>query len=743
MFRLGLRLSLRGGREALIRLVLTAVAVAVGVALLLCVFADYHAFQLSNARPCWECTQATGRGGTAADEELWNDSTDFFEGQTIERLDVAALGPRAPVPPGVSRLPGPGQYYASPALAALLRTVPRDELGDRFPGRQAGTIGDAALSGPDDLVIFVGYRPAQLAALTSTIRVDKITTAAQPAVFTPFFRYAFAVGVLAVLFPILILIGTATRLAAARREERYAAMRLVGATPRQISVIASVEAVVSALLGVGLGIGIFALIRPALANAAFIGTRYFAATVTPTVRGYLGLLVAVPVAAALAALLSLRRVRISPLGVSRKATPPAPSAWRVASLVVGIILLVAGLAATTKKSLGLPTYPGLLIVMIGLVVGGPWFTAQAARLFTRLVNGPSPLLAARRLADNPKAAFRSVSGLVLAVFLGTIVATLVPAIDSLAATPSATALSNVLLDTFAGNGPAAAGTIPLGIPPKGAATLISQLRAYRGAEVFPLYSMPQSANPDYLGPYLGIISCATIRRLAVLGRCAPGAEAVEADDSALIYSDNPRDSTKAFVDDSNPAVSDNVSRLYLQAVLVRVHDPATLEKVRTFLALHTAEYTSPSVPPKTFGEAVEIRTARAATAQRLVYIAVALTLLVAGCSLTVAVGGGMVERKRPFSLLRLSGTPVATLYRVVFLEGALPLAAATLVAAGTAYGISVLAVEKLAPAGTPTPGLDQAYYLIMGTGLLIALLVVLVTLPLLGRLTEPGNARFE
>ncbi len=46
----------------------------------------------------------------------------------IERLDVSALGRGAPVPPGVSRLPGPGQYCASPALAALLRTVPADEL---------------------------------------------------------------------------------------------------------------------------------------------------------------------------------------------------------------------------------------------------------------------------------------------------------------------------------------------------------------------------------------------------------------------------------------------------------------------------------------------------------------------------------------------------------------------------------------------------------------------------------------
>ena len=102
-----------------------------------------------------------------------------------------------------------------------------------------------------------------------------------PEVFTPFFRYAFAVGVLAVLFPILILIGTATRLAAARREERFAALRLVGATPRDINVIASVDSVVSALLGAIAGIGLFLAIRPALAGAELTGTRYFAATVSP------------------------------------------------------------------------------------------------------------------------------------------------------------------------------------------------------------------------------------------------------------------------------------------------------------------------------------------------------------------------------------------------------------------------------------------------------------------------------
>ena len=104
-----------------------------------------------------------------------------------------------------------------------------------------------------------------------------------------------------------------------------------------------------------------------------------------------------------------------------------------------------------------------------------------------------------------------------------------------------------------------------------------------------------------------------------------------------------------------------------------------------------------------------------------------------------------MERKRPFTLLRVSGTATSTLYKVVFLEAVFPLVAATLVAAATAYGISVLTVSKMAPAGhAPVPVLGHAHaYLTMGSGLVISLLVILVTLPLLGRITGPGNVRFE
>jgi hypothetical protein len=167
VIRLGLRLVLASGREALTRLAVITVAVACGVALLLGVLAEFHAFQADSNRACWECTSgaALPAGSLPSHGLVANYSVDFYQGQTIERLDVAALGPGMPVPPGISRLPGPGEYYASPALARLLAAVPRDQLGDRFPGTLAGVIGTAALTGPEELVVFVGYSPRALASV--------------------------------------------------------------------------------------------------------------------------------------------------------------------------------------------------------------------------------------------------------------------------------------------------------------------------------------------------------------------------------------------------------------------------------------------------------------------------------------------------------------------------------------------------------------------------------------------------
>jgi hypothetical protein len=770
MYGLGLRLTLRSGREPFIRLVVTAVAVAIGVAIMLCVMADFHAFSVASNRPSWESTQGTTLTTdyrANSDAVLWNYSNDIYHGQTIERLDVAGLGPGAPAPPGITRLPVAGQYYASPALAALIRTVPADQLGDRFPGHLAGSVGNQALTGPDELVIYVGYQPAQLASLPATTLVTRISTAPGQQIWTHYFRDAFIVAALAFLLPILILVGTAVRLAAARREERYAALRLVGATMDQIAVISSVDAIASALLGALLGIVIFLLLQPWLAGTAITSERYFAADVTPTMVEYLIVVIGVPAASAVSSLISLQRVRISPLCVSRRVTPQAPTVWRLVTLGVGVLLFITGIATTTTRQIGQFTFPGLLFTMIGLVAAGPYLTAQAAALLRRLTGSAAGLLASRRLSDNPRLAFRAVSGLVLAVFLGTIVGGILPAVESTSASAQASKLTNVLMDEFVsaplcGNnvnctngdqGPAAnplAGpTAQLqrisvaGLPPQSAAGLLAGLRGIPGVTVVPVWSPAGSGQAAAeQGPGgTGIISCAGLRAVAALGQCAPGVTNVEVP-AANIFGDNPRYSTQPIASAGSPAYAGSLAGLYLQSVLVKAANASVVEQARTYLVTHSAQSQS-GTAARTFGEAMQPRAAVASTVERLIYLGVLLTLIVAGCSLAVTVAGGLIERKRPFTLLRLSGTPVRTLYRVVLIEALLPLVAAIVIAGGLAYLIAVLTVLGIAPAGTPVPVPGHAYFLMMGGGLLGALAVIAAALPLLGRITSTASVRFE
>ena len=175
MIGLGLRLVISGGREAIIRFVVLAVAVGLGVGLLLTVVAATNAVSTWNNRHAWFVTGTVwvppGPAAAGIAPLWWHPGSDIFNGQTISRFDVAATGTSSPVPPGLARDPAPGQYYASPALAALLRSTPANQLADRYPGRLAGTIDDAALSSPDSLVIIIGHSPAQLAGTPGSVRV--------------------------------------------------------------------------------------------------------------------------------------------------------------------------------------------------------------------------------------------------------------------------------------------------------------------------------------------------------------------------------------------------------------------------------------------------------------------------------------------------------------------------------------------------------------------------------------------
>ena len=105
MIRLGLRLVVSGGREAITRLVvLVAVAVGLGVGLLLTAVAAANAVTTWNSRHAWFFTGSAwvAPGPAKGVAPLWwHPGGDIFDGQPISRFDVAATGASSPVPPGI------------------------------------------------------------------------------------------------------------------------------------------------------------------------------------------------------------------------------------------------------------------------------------------------------------------------------------------------------------------------------------------------------------------------------------------------------------------------------------------------------------------------------------------------------------------------------------------------------------------------------------------------------------------
>jgi len=786
MIRLGLRLTLNGGREAAIRLVLIAAAVALGVSLVLMSLAGINAVNAQNARYGWLGTgtvpsgggtvrgtgtvpaSPTGSAGTsttrkasAPDPLWWLLQADHFAGQTIARVDVAATGPHSPVPPGIPRLPGPGQFYASPALSALLRSTPAGELGDRFPGHQVGTIGAAALPAPNSLIIIIGHHASQLSRVPGAMEVTSISKtspsscsgsncAVGAGINAAGIDLILSVVACALLFPVLIFIGTATRLSAARREQRFAAIRLVGATPRQVSVISAVESTVAAVLGVAAGFGLFFLLRAPLAAVPFTGAPFFPSDLSLSAVDVLAVAIGVPLAAAAAARLALRRVQISPLGVARRVTPRPPHAWRLIPLLAGLAELSYFVAAGAPRTTGGQVQaflPGFLLIMAGLVIAGPWLTMVAARFMARRARRPATLIAARRLADNPRAGFRAVSGLVLALFVMTVAVGVITTIVANRGAPSGGAAASDTLTAQLGYGRGEA----IDIQGRSASApvsdaLLTQLHSIPGVQAVALIhtnpfgttiSAARMGLPSSFGSVpTGLISCAQLSRIPLLGRCPAGAEAVAIPTQGFLGLDRSLAST------TWPAAAisaQRLQRLGVQAIFVGTNgSTSAIEQART--ALELAYPYLPS-PPTTIGEFSAQTSRNTLEYEQLAEVVILVSLPIAGCTLAVSVAAGLTDRKRPFSLLRLAGAPLSVLRRVVALESAAPLLTIAVVATGLGFLAAGLFVSAQLGYSPRPPGAE--YYVIVLAGLAASLGIIASTLPLLDRITGPETARNE
>lgn len=233
------------------------------------------------------------------------------------------------------------------------------------------------------------------------------------------------VAVILLMVPLLSLGGAAARLGVARRDARLATLRLLGATPREVVALTVTETAWQGLIGAAFGMVGYVLLLPVWTLVPFQGGHLAIGELWVGPLMLVALLVA-PALAAVSAAFTLRRVVVSPLGVAQRTTP---AGLKVIRLIVAVVAVIGFLVVTTLSGLDSAALTVLILGMLAAVFGsinlvGPWLIWLLAKIAGGTARSAAGLLAARRLADDPKAAWRVVGGLGLASFVAAVLSVL-------------------------------------------------------------------------------------------------------------------------------------------------------------------------------------------------------------------------------------------------------------------------------------------------------------------------------
>ncbi|MFD5914378.1 FtsX-like permease family protein [Streptomyces massasporeus] len=416
------RLTRAGGRTGLLATSLSVAAAAISTALLLICVAVNLGFQQRADRIDWR-TPVTSAAPVAVEAV----GTTFSGGTPVTVVDVAQLpGKKAPAPPGMPRFPQPGEVWVSPALADLLHRLPADR--HPVPGTVSGTLGRAAVAHPGELVAVVGHWPTAAAVTTpredDARRPGDIVTPTRVADFTGR-RSSDGIGsgyvalakiaTILVVVPLLVLGASSARLSVSRRDQRLAALRLIGSTPGRIAGMTAAEAALTGAAGALLGTIGYGLLLPATAQVSVEGGSWYTADLWVGLPLLLAVLAGVIAMVVVSALVGLRQVVVGPLGVARRSKPPRMSFLRALAFVA--VIVGYGLFTQEHKSDVNGPLVFFALVFLALSVIGPWVVGVLGRIICALAQKPATLLAGRRLLDDPKSGWRTVSGLTLAGFV--------------------------------------------------------------------------------------------------------------------------------------------------------------------------------------------------------------------------------------------------------------------------------------------------------------------------------------
>ena len=624
------------------------------------------------------------------------------------------------------KTPRPGEYYLSKALADAVAEYPEDNILARFGKntKYLGVIPSDYVASPDALMIVRGASAEEVAESDAFTKSQ-----GQPSYFADVYRtdanglksdakidpvavIVFGVGGTILLFPIVIFVSVATQLGAAQREKRYAALRLIGATKRQVGRVLMLESLLASVVGVIIGLGAFWLLQAPLQDFKMDGMRF-----NPSDLALTGTQYALIIGLTLGLTMfvnwrRMRRAQISPLGVSRSVEKVKKlRAWRALVPALGIAFF-AWLSSKpgrdwldANKESAIPMLlltTALLLVMFGLILAGGWLTNKLSLLAARWANNGSMLIAGKRTAVHSRTVFRSVSGVVLALFAGSFYLTATSGIEGL----NAQAVKD--------NG-------------------FSQLK--RGTAIVIGRSLPGDMA-EQLQQKSYITSVATIypREDGDAIRCQDLAKYTEhtclnnarPDQFALLNFDKP-------VVKNVSLINDKVDTNGVKEYLVTLKSDNDIEKLRTLVTAKANQYDLTYAVSGTDSKKPHINPTIREFAD-LAYVGIGVTLFVAVASLIVSTIGGLMERRRSLYTLRLSGMHLAQLKRLVMVESVAPLLTTSILSCG--FGVWTGAVFTSTFSTTLKPVLTPTYFAIVGIGLVTAIIGIYLILPMVDKLTR-------
>ncbi|WP_103509990.1 FtsX-like permease family protein [Streptomyces sp. SM13] len=540
---LGIRFAAAGGREGWIRTLLTAVGVGLGVALLLLASSVPHLLDERNAREQarseTRISDSPDANATTSDSSVLriNTTTEYHD-RTVAGYLMRPDGSTPVLPPGVARFPGADEMVVSPALRELLAEPGNELLRERLPYEITGTIGDAGLRSPGELLYYAGSDT--LTTASGGHRIAGYGDRREGAPLPPLLIVLVVMVCVVLLAPVAIFIATAVRFGGDRRDRRLAALRLVGADIRTTRRIAAGEALFGAVLGLLIGLAFFLTGRQFVGSVEIWDVSAFPADLVPDPRLALLIVVAVPLTAVLVTLVAMRSVVIEPLGVVRRGRERGRRLWwRLLMPLAGLAVLgftgrISAYEYAPEKPFGIAA--GTVLVLVGLALLLPWLVEACVN---RLRGGPVPWqLATRRLQLSSGAASRAVSGVTVAV-AGAI------------ALQMMFAAMNADFNRMTGQDPTRAQFAGYSedVTGEAATSAIERFRATKGVDVVigsveAYASKPGDYADEDVQPTtsLTVGTCATLRELARIDACEDG-------DTFVVHPPGDKDMT-AWVDET-------------------------------------------------------------------------------------------------------------------------------------------------------------------------------------------------